>query len=198
VLAASALVRAFGVAPAVVREAIATFRIDHHRTETVVEADGVLWVDDSKATNPHAAEAALRAYDPIVWIVGGLLKGVDVDELVERNTKRLRAAVIIGVDRLALRSAFERHAPSLPVFEVEATDTEEVMPQVVRLAAAAALPGDTVLLAPAAASMDQFDSYSDRGRRFQTAVREHTNTSRPGGAAHDDDTQPGPEAGPTA
>jgi len=211
VLAASALVRAFGVAPAVIRDAIATFRLDHHRTETVVEAGGVLWVDDSKATNPHAAEAALRAYDPIVWIVGGLLKGVDVDELVERNAKRLRAAVIIGVDRLALRSAFERHAPSLPVFEVEATDTEEVMPQVVRLAAAAAMPGDTVLLAPAAASMDQFDSYSDRGRRFQSAVRQHTdapntntpntngpNTNRPGGAAHDDDTQPGHEEGPTA
>ena len=180
------------------REAIATFRIDHHRTETVLVSGDVLWVDDSKATNPHAAEAALLAFDPIVWVVGGLLKGVDVDELVERNVERLRAAVIIGVDRLALRSAFERHAPALPVFEVDETDTEQVMPQVVRLAAAAALPGDTVLLAPAAASMDQFDSYSDRGRRFQSAVREFTTTNRPGGAAHDDDTQPGQERGTTA
>jgi len=197
VLAASALVRAYGVAPATVRDALATFRIDHHRTETVELSADVLWVDDSKATNPHAAEAALRAFDPIVWIVGGLLKGVDIDDLVERNVKRLRAAVIIGTDRLALRSAFERHAPSLPVFEVEATDTEEVMPQVVRFAVAVAQPGDTVLLAPAAASMDQFDSYSDRGRRFQTAVRDFTKTN-PGGAAHDDDTQSGREAGPTA
>jgi UDP-N-acetylmuramoylalanine--D-glutamate ligase len=196
VLAASALVRAFGVAPAVVRDAIATFRIDHHRTETVLESGGVLWVDDSKATNPHAAQAALLAFDPIVWVVGGLLKGVDIDPLVEQNVKRLRAAIIIGEDRLALRSAFERHAPSLPVFEVQATETDEVMPQVVRFAAAAAQAGDTVLLAPAAASMDQFDSYSDRGRRFAAAVHDQTKTTNPGGAPDDDDTRSGHEPGP--
>jgi len=172
VLAASALARAFGVAPETIRDALATFRLDHHRTETVAEGDGVLWVDDSKATNPHAAEASLRAYPSVVWVVGGLLKGVDIDELVARQAQRLTAAVIIGVDRTALREAFQRHAPALPVFEVEPTDTKEVMPEAVRLSAAAARPGDTVLLAPAAASMDQFTDYADRGRRFAAAVRD--------------------------
>jgi UDP-N-acetylmuramoylalanine--D-glutamate ligase len=172
VLAASALVRAYGVPAETIRDALATFRLDHHRTETVAEGDDVLWVDDSKATNPHAAEASLRAYPSVVWIVGGLLKGVDIDELVGRQAKRLTAAVVIGVDRTALVEAFRRHAPSLPVFEVEATDTEEVMPVAVRLSAAAARPGDTVLLAPAAASMDQFTDYADRGRRFAAAVRD--------------------------
>jgi UDP-N-acetylmuramoylalanine--D-glutamate ligase len=172
VLAASALARAYGVPAETIRDALATFRLDHHRTETVAEADGVLWVDDSKATNPHAAEAALRAYPSVVWVVGGLLKGVDIDELVAGQVQRLSAAVIIGVDRQALRKAFQRHAPELPVFEVEPTDTKEVMPEAVRLSAAAARPGDTVLLAPAAASMDQFTDYADRGRRFAAAVRD--------------------------
>ena len=170
VLAASALVRAYGVAPAVIREALATFRIDHHRTETVLESDGILWVDDSKATNPHAADAALSAFSPVVWIVGGLLKGVDVDALVAKHAGRLAAAIIIGVDRGALREAFARHAPALPVFEVDAPETGQVMPEVVRLSVDVARPGDTVLLAPAAASMDQFVDYGDRGRRFAAAV----------------------------
>jgi UDP-N-acetylmuramoylalanine--D-glutamate ligase len=191
VLAASALVRAYGVAPAVIRDALATFRIDHHRTELVLESDGVAWVDDSKATNPHAAEASLRAFESVVWVVGGLLKGVDVGGLVERHAGRLRAAVVIGVDRDHLRAAFARHAPGLPVFEVEATDTGQVMPEVVRLSAAVARPGDTVLLAPAAASMDQFTDYGDRGRRFAEAVRDHMVEDSSGGAADDGNTQSG-------
>ena len=185
VLAASALARAFGVDAGVIRSALATFRIDHHRTEVVVEHDGIRWVDDSKATNPHAARASLTAYDPVVWVVGGLLKGVDIDQLVSDHASRLRAAVVIGLDRTAVVTAFRRHAPGLPVFEVEATDTNEVMPTAVRLAAAAAVTGDTVLLAPAAASMDQFSDYADRGRRFATAVTEHAE-----GAGHDDNPRP--------
>jgi UDP-N-acetylmuramoylalanine--D-glutamate ligase len=172
VLAASALARAWGVAPSVIRAAMATFHVDHHRTETVVLHDEVLWVDDSKATNPHAAAASLRAYPSVVWIVGGLLKGVDISELVTANAERLRAAVLIGIDRDAVRAAFARHAPDLPVFEVETTETTEVMRIAVGLSAAVAEPGDTVLLAPAAASMDQFTDYADRGRRFAAAVLE--------------------------
>jgi len=136
----------------------------------VLESDGILWVDDSKATNPHAADAALSAFSPVVWIVGGLLKGVDVDALVAKHAGRLAAAIIIGVDRGALREAFARHAPALPVFEVDAPETGQVMPEVVRLSVDVARPGDTVLLAPAAASMDQFVDYGDRGRRFAAAV----------------------------
>ena len=172
VLAACALARAWGVESDVIRAAVASFRVDHHRTETVVLHNEVLWVDDSKATNPHAAAASLGAFPSIVWIVGGLLKGVDVGDLVLANVARLRAAVLIGIDREPLRLAFARHAPDLPVFEVETAETSEVMRVAVGFSAAVARPGDTVLLAPAAASMDQFSDYADRGRRFAAAVLE--------------------------
>jgi UDP-N-acetylmuramoylalanine--D-glutamate ligase len=173
VLAASALARAAGVEPAVIREALTTFRLDAHRIATVALHGGIRWVDDSKATNPHAATASLRAYDSVVWIAGGLLKGVDIDDLVRSNVSRLRGAVIIGVDRLALREAFARHAPTLTVSEVDTDDTGEVMPRAVRLAAEVAEAGDTVLLAPAAASMDQFADYAERGHLFAQAVTEY-------------------------
>jgi UDP-N-acetylmuramoylalanine--D-glutamate ligase len=182
VLAASALVRSLGVAPTVVRDSLRSFELDHHRTELIAVSDGVSWVDDSKATNPHAATASLRAYPSVVWIAGGLLKGVDVDDLVRRHADRLAAVILIGADRTALRSAFERHAPAVALFEVDETETSGVMPTAVRLAAAAASAGDVVLLAPAAASMDQFTDYKDRGDRFAQAVRSHLE-----GTTDDDD-----------
>jgi UDP-N-acetylmuramoylalanine--D-glutamate ligase len=182
VLAAAALARSFGVTPAEVRSALRTFQLDHHRTEVIATVGDIQWIDDSKATNPHAAEASLRAHPSVVWIVGGLLKGVDIDDLVSAQAARLAAAVIIGTDRSALRSAFERHAPELPVFEVDTDDTKEVMPAAVKLSAAVAKSGDVVLLAPAAASMDQFTDYGDRGRQFADAVRHHLE-----GISNDDD-----------
>jgi UDP-N-acetylmuramoylalanine--D-glutamate ligase len=172
VLAATALARAAGADAAAVRTALATFRVDHHRAERGGSADGVLWVDDSKATNSHAANASLAAFDSVVWIVGGLLKGTDVGPLVERHAARLRGAVVIGVDRQPVVESFARHAPAVPVFEVAASETWAVMPEAVRLAASVARAGDVVLLAPAAASMDQFKDYADRGRRFAEAVLE--------------------------
>ncbi|KRC49820.1 UDP-N-acetylmuramoylalanine--D-glutamate ligase [Leifsonia sp. Root227] len=172
ILAASALARSYGVEPIAIRDVLAAFRLDAHRIELVRIEAGVNWVDDSKATNPHAASASLRAYESVVWIAGGLLKGVDIDELVRTHIGRLRAVVLIGVDREALRSAFARHAPELPVYEVDADETENVMPLAVRLAGGVAQAGDTVLLAPAAASMDQFSDYAERGRLFQAAVNE--------------------------
>lgn len=186
VLAACALVRAAGVEPVAIRDGIATFRVDHHRTESVGLSEQVLWVDDSKATNPHAADASLKSFDSVVWIVGGLLKGVDVSELVTKHAKRLRAAIVIGAEREAVLAAFARHAPQVDVFEVQATETSKVMPEAVRLAAAVAVAGDVVLLAPAAASMDQFTDYADRGTRFAQAVRQQL-----GGAADDDNSQSG-------
>jgi UDP-N-acetylmuramoylalanine--D-glutamate ligase len=170
ILAASALARSYGVAPTVIRDALSRFQLDEHRIQLVAEANGVTWVDDSKATNPHAADASLRAFGSVVWIVGGLLKGVDIDDVVGTHAARLRAAVLIGRDRDALRAAFSRHAPTLPVFEVDSDDTDGVMPTAVALAARAAQAGDTVLLAPAAASMDQFTDYAQRGRLFAEAV----------------------------
>jgi UDP-N-acetylmuramoylalanine--D-glutamate ligase len=186
VLAASALTRSLGVSPAVIRAALDTFVLDSHRTEVIATAEGIAWIDDSKATNPHAADASLRAQKSVVWIAGGLLKGVDVDDLVRTHAGRLSAVVLIGVDRDALRSAFQRHAPGVDVYEVDETETSQVMPSAVRLAAAVARAGDVVLLAPAAASMDQFTDYADRGSRFADAVRSHLE-----GTTDDDDTAEG-------
>ncbi|MCD2441926.1 UDP-N-acetylmuramoyl-L-alanine--D-glutamate ligase [Agromyces sp. SYSU K20354] len=188
ILAASALARSFGVPVAVIHDALGEFRLDAHRIETVALAGGIRWIDDSKATNPHAAQASLAAFGKVVWIVGGLLKGVDVDSLVAAHVARLRAAIVIGVDRAALVAAFGRHAPELPVFEVVAADTDQVMPDAVALAAAVAEDGDTVLLAPAAASMDQFADYGDRGRRFHEAVRSMLGGEADGDSAPHDPT----------
>lgn len=182
VLAAAALARAVGVEPAQVRDAIRSFRLDRHRTELIAEIEGVRYVDDSKATNPHAAEGSLSAFDRVVWIVGGLFKGADVAPLVERHAKRIVAAVAIGVDRAPVREAFARHAPGIPLVEVDTADTDSVMRLAVDAAAAHAEPGVTVLLAPAAASMDQFRDYGQRGDRFAEAAR-----ARGEGGAHGDD-----------
>lgn len=180
-IAASALARAAGVSPAQVRDGLASFVIDHHRTEHVVTHNDVRWVDDSKATNPHAADAALRSFDSVVWVVGGLLKGVDIGQLVAAHASRIRAAIVIGADRMAVTEAFARHAPSIPVLEVVPGEDGAVMPIAVGLASQIAEAGDVVLLSPAAASMDQFTDYADRGRRFAAAARAHA-----GGAGNDD------------
>jgi UDP-N-acetylmuramoylalanine--D-glutamate ligase len=172
VLAAAALALSLEVAPVAVRDALLDFRLDPHRIEIVASSDGVVWVDDSKATNPHAAASSLAAYPGAVWIVGGLLKGVDIGELVALRGPSAKAAIVIGVERAEILSAFARHAPAVPVYEVTAGETEDVMAHVVELAASVARDGDVVLLAPAAASFDQFTSYADRGRRFAVAVRE--------------------------
>ncbi|HET8613993.1 MAG TPA: UDP-N-acetylmuramoyl-L-alanine--D-glutamate ligase [Actinomycetales bacterium] len=169
-LAAAALARAYGVPPVAVRDGLVGFRPDHHRIAHVATVDGVDFVDDSKATNPHAAAASLSAFDHVVWVAGGLLKGADVDDLVRTHAPRLRAAVLIGRDRAAIVEAIARHAPDVPVVQVESTDTG-VMDQVVEHARALARSGDTVLLAPAAASMDMFRDYAQRGEEFADAVR---------------------------
>ncbi|GHJ95609.1 UDP-N-acetylmuramoylalanine--D-glutamate ligase [Streptomyces sp. NE5-10] len=169
-LAAAALARAFGVEPQAVRDGLRAFRPDPHRIELVEEVGGVTYVDDSKATNTHAAEASLAAYDPIVWIAGGLAKGATFDELVEKSAKRLRGVVLIGADRALIREALARHAPEVPVVDLDRTDTG-AMSEAVREAARLARPGDTVLLAPACASMDMFTNYNKRGEAFADAVR---------------------------
>jgi len=176
ILAAAALARSLDVAPGDVRAALQGFRLDPHRIEVVARHGGITWVDDSKATNPHAAASSLTAFPGAVWIVGGLLKGVDISELVSGRGAQASAAIVIGVERDAVLAAFSRHAPGVPVFEVEAVETEEVMTRVVELAAGIARDGDVVLLAPAAASFDQFASYVDRGRRFADAVKERIGT----------------------
>ncbi|WP_037577324.1 UDP-N-acetylmuramoyl-L-alanine--D-glutamate ligase [Phaeacidiphilus oryzae] len=171
-LAAAALARSYGVEPAAVREGLRGFRPDAHRVAEVAVVDGVRWVDDSKATNTHAAAASLRAYEPVVWIAGGLAKGAEFDELVAEAAGRLRAVVLIGADRDVIRASLARHATEVPVVEVADGETgATAMASVVRAARGLAHEGDTVLLAPACASMDMFTNYGERGDLFAEEVR---------------------------
>ncbi|WP_405769427.1 UDP-N-acetylmuramoyl-L-alanine--D-glutamate ligase [Streptomyces sp. NBC_00080] len=170
-LAAAALARAFGVPPKAVRDGLRAFTPDAHRIAHVADVGGVAYIDDSKATNTHAAEASLAAYESIVWIAGGLAKGATFDELVAKSVKRLRAAVLIGADRALIREALARHAPEVPVVDLERTDTGAML-AAVQEARRLAVEGDTVLLAPACASMDMFVNYNQRGDMFAQAVGE--------------------------
>ena len=170
-LAAAALARAYGVEPRAVRDGLRAFRPDAHRIARVTEVDGVVYIDDSKATNPHAAAASLAAYRPVVWIAGGLAKGADMDALVAGAAPRLRGAVLLGADRALIRTALARHAPEVPVIELPDGQTgAPAMDAAVRAAAGLARPGDTVLLAPACASMDMFSNYGERGDLFAAAA----------------------------
>ncbi len=177
-LAAAALARAHGVSQAAVRDGLRAFQPDGHRIAVVAEHDSVTWVDDSKATNPHAAASSLAAFAPVVWVAGGLAKGASFDDLVRQVGDRLRAVVLIGRDRDVIRQALSRHAPDVPVIDVDSTETGAVvgddrMARVVAAAAEVAQAGDTVLLAPGCASMDQFSDYAARGDAFAAAVRKH-------------------------
>jgi UDP-N-acetylmuramoylalanine--D-glutamate ligase len=168
IAAATALARSFGVPPAACREALRNFRVSSHRIELVLEHAGVRYINDSKATNAHAASASLSSFESVVWILGGQLKGVDISELIAKFAKRLRAAVVIGLARSEILESFQALAPGVTVFEVP--DGDDVMDRAVQLASQSAQSGDVVLLAPAAASMDQFASYQDRGTRFAESV----------------------------
>jgi UDP-N-acetylmuramoylalanine--D-glutamate ligase len=168
-LAAAALALAYGVPGQAVFDGLAGYQPEPHRNELVAEIDGVTYIDDSKATNPHAAYASLTAYPRVVWVAGGQLKGVDIGDLVASVADRLAGAVLLGIDRAEIVAALARHARDVPVVEVASTD-DGAMGEVVRAAAALARAGDTVLLAPAAASKDMFDSYAHRGKAFAAAV----------------------------
>jgi UDP-N-acetylmuramoylalanine--D-glutamate ligase len=170
-LAAAALARAFGVPATAIRAGLRGFRPDKHRIAHVAEVAGVNYVDDSKATNPHAAQASLLAYEHVVWIAGGQAKGATFDELVIAARDRLRAVVLLGQDRQVIAEALERHAPDVPRIMIEATDTG-AMQIVVGEAAKLAQVGDTVLLAPGCASWDMFANYGARGDAFAEAVHQ--------------------------
>jgi UDP-N-acetylmuramoylalanine--D-glutamate ligase len=170
-MAAAGLALAIGIAHPQVKSGIANFKLDKHRLQTVLSKDGITWVNDSKATNPHAATAALLSHLSNIWIAGGLAKGAKMDDLIRRTASRIKAAIIIGKDGEQIATALEKHAPAVKIYRMSKSDSpEELMDQVVSCAKEIAELGDTVLLAPACASMDQFTSYSHRGDLFSQSV----------------------------
>ncbi len=133
-----------------------------HRTERVAEVSGVAYVNDSKGTNTAATAPALAAFDNIHWIVGGLAKDAGLGEC-EAQLGHVKAAYTIGTAGPQFAALLERHVP---------VTRSEKLADAVRDAAAAAQPGDVVLLSPACASFDQFTDFEARGEAFRTAVRE--------------------------
>ena len=178
-LAAAALTRSIGTSAAAVADGLRAFRVGPHRAALVREIGGVRFVDDSKATNPHAARSSILAHDRVIWLAGGLLKGAVVDDMVAEVRSRLAAAVVFGRDGAEIAAALARHAPDVPVVRIppgddssvaHVTDGDEVMKMVVQAAASRAVPGTTVLLAPSTASFDQFRDYGHRGDSFAAAA----------------------------
>jgi UDP-N-acetylmuramoylalanine--D-glutamate ligase len=177
-LAAAGLARAAGVDHEHIRSALASFTPGRHRIEHVLAHAGITWIDDSKATNPHAASASIMSALSVVWIAGGLAKGARMDELVERCSKRIKAAILIGEDQEIIAKVLREKAPHIPVVQIHTPSDYHIgsaqnslMEDVVEAARGFAVEGDTVLLAPACASMDQFLNYADRGDRFAHAVK---------------------------
>lgn len=169
-LAAAALARAHGVAPEAIAAGLRDYQPAGHRRALVAHAADMAWINDSKATNAHAAVASLLGVPKgtAIWIAGGDTKGQEFDDCVAAVADRLRGVVLIGEDRSVLRAALTAQAPEIPVVEVDGH--EDWMFSVVNEAVALSRPGDTVVLAPAAASWDQFSSYTERGDAFVDAV----------------------------
>lgn len=171
-LAAAALALSIGIKYEDIKVGLKNFSPDHHRMELVLTKNEINWIDDSKATNPHAAAASLLSNFKVIWIAGGLAKGASMSDLVKRCAPRIKAVILIGEDRELIAKAVEEHSPSVEVVRVDQkSDAKTLMNDVVSAAIKIAQPGDTVLLAPACASMDQFDSYVQRGQLFAQAVK---------------------------
>ena len=175
-LAAAALARSVHVSYADIQSALIEFHPGRHRIESILNSNGVSWIDDSKATNPHAASASILSHLSVVWIAGGLAKGADMDWLVERTKDRIKAVILIGQDQKLIESALLKIAPAIPIVKIDIDHikgelSNSLMEEVVKAAQKFVASGDTVILAPACASMDQFISYADRGDRFAAAVR---------------------------
>jgi UDP-N-acetylmuramoylalanine--D-glutamate ligase len=176
-LAAAGLARAIGISHESIRLALQKFKLGRHRIEIVFSSDEVNWINDSKATNPHAAAASLMSTLSAIWIAGGLAKGAEMADLIKRCKSRIKVAILIGADRELIAAELRENAPDVEIVYVDAPSSyvkggadNSLMEAVVSAAKARAVAGDTVLLAPACASMDQFLSYADRGERFTKAV----------------------------
>ena len=169
-LAAAAIARSQGAGPEHIAAALADFQVDGHRGQTVAQSGGVAWIDNSKATNPHAADAALAGLDNVIWIAGGQLKGADIVPLIRDHAHRMKGVGILGVDAPLIAQALADHAPDIPVHLTTTTDPAAAMDELVDWAATIAEAGDTVLLAPAAASLDMYTGMAQRGDLFAAAA----------------------------
>ncbi|AKK03523.1 UDP-N-acetylmuramoyl-L-alanine--D-glutamate ligase [Corynebacterium epidermidicanis] len=170
-LAATAMARACGVDAEEIAAGLSKFEVSGHRGQVVHTFRGAQFVDNSKATNPHAAEAALSGLESVIWVAGGQLKGAEVHELVCKHAGNMKAAVLLGVDRQQFADALREVRPSLPVYLIDATDPAEAMAAAVSQAGQHLTAGDVVLLAPAAASLDMFSGMGQRGDMFAEAAR---------------------------
>lgn len=163
-LAAGLAASAAGIDLGLVADALGAYRALPHRIETVAVVDEVEWVDDSKATNPHASSAALRAFSrPVVLLAGGAHKGAALAQWSALVREKCRGVVVFGRDRAALRNALSGAT------QVEAVET---LAEAVEVAASLARPGDVALLSPACASLDAYRSYAERGADFASLVRD--------------------------
>ena len=170
--AAAAVALAAGAAPESVAEGLASYHVAGHRGAVVHSAGGIDFIDNSKATNPHAADAALAGLDHVVWVAGGQLKGADIHQLIRDHGAQLKAAVLLGIDRAEIAAALAELAPHVTVDVIDKTEPQAAMHAAVAAAVARAEVGDTVLLAPAAASLDMYEGMGQRGDMFAAAARE--------------------------
>ncbi|MGA1099354.1 MAG: glutamate ligase domain-containing protein, partial [Candidatus Nanopelagicales bacterium] len=159
------------VAPVFIKKGLQDFQPAPHRISLVAEINKIKYIDDSKATNTHAADTSLSAYQSVVWIAGGLAKGQDFSDLVKKHLSRIRAVILLGKDRELIKAAFARYSPATPLYEISEIN-ENAMNLVVKQAQSVASSGDVVLLAPGCASWDMFKDYKARGNAFASAVKE--------------------------
>ena len=165
-MAAALATLAAGVAPARIRRSLYEFAPVEHRLEPVAEKGGVLWINDSKATNVDSVYYALESMKrPVVWIAGGTDKGNDYGPLKAFAREKVHTLVCMGLDNAKLLSEFAGVVPEV----IPTSSLDEAM----TAAKAAAREGDAVLLSPACASFDLFRNYEDRGERFKRWVNEN-------------------------
>lgn len=162
-MAATLVAQMMRVRKQTIRESLSNFQNAEHRLEKVAKINKVQYINDSKATNVNATYFALESMTaPTVWIVGGIDKGNDYDELMSFVHEKVKAIICLGIDNTKIINTF---SPIVDVI-VEASSMQEA----VKLAASAAEEGDTVLLSPACASFDLFSSYEERGIQFKNEV----------------------------
>lgn len=162
-MAATAVAQLLNIRKQTIRESLTNFQGAEHRLEKVLKIQGVQYINDSKATNVNSVFYALDSMTtPTVWIVGGVDKGNDYDELMPLVREKVKAIVCLGVDNTKIINAFNNVVDVM----VETTSMSEA----VQLAQRLAEKGDSVLLSPACASFDLFENYEDRGKQFKQAI----------------------------